>query len=82
MTVSRQGASSAIDCVSEFNQYQDGAWFLPVQSDVATNITSGVLKFADCVALCPAASDCQFVTYDYVAKTCTVRSGASVVYEG
>lgn len=81
-TIARLGASSALDCVSEFCQYEDGAWFLPLQSDIATNVTSNVATFADCVAMCTAGSTCQFVTYDYRARTCTVRNGADVVYEG
>ena len=81
-TISRDGASTSVDCVAEFGQYQDGAWYLPLQSDIATNVSSDVQSFAECVALCPASSDCQFVIYDYVAKSCTARSGAPVVYEG
>lgn len=81
-TISREGASSSVDCVAEFGQYQDGAWYLPLQSNVSTNVSSNVQTFADCVALCPASSTCQFVTYDYVDKACTVRSGAPVIYEG
>lgn len=81
-TVSRDGASTSVDCLAEFCQYQDGAWYLPLQSDIATNVSLNVQTFADCVALCPASSSCQLVTYDYVAKSCTVRSGATVVYEG
>lgn len=81
-TVARWGATSSLDCLSEFYQLVDGAWFLPLQSDAATRVTQNVQLFADCVALCPAGSDCQFVMYDYMAKTCTVRFRDTIVYEG
>ena len=49
-----------------------------MSDDQKTNVTAGVNTFAACVALCPEGSDCQLVTYDYVAKTCTIRRGAPV----
>ena len=81
-TISRERASNSLDCVSEFMQLGDGAWWLPIQADNSTAVTPNVLTFAECVAQCPAGSDCQLVTYDYIKQTCTVRAGATVVYEG
>jgi hypothetical protein len=81
-TISRTGASSPIDCVSEYAQIVDMSWFLPLLSNVATTVTAGVQSFQACVDVCSAAPTCQFVTYDYVAKTCTVRNGAEVIYVG
>lgn len=66
----------------QFAQLIDASWFLPLQSAVSTVVVKDVGSFADCVALCKDGSDCQFVTYDYVAKTCTVRNNAAVVYMG
>lgn len=79
--LSKQGASSPGDCLTEFGQLIDGAWYLPLRSDVATFI-SDVQSFEACVALCQPNSQCQFVTYDYVAKTCTVRNGDKVIMKG
>ena len=77
-TISRERSTSSLDCLSEFAQLADGAWWLPVPEE-STNVTAGITTFADCVALCPAGSTCQLVTYDYLAKTCTVRYGATVI---
>lgn len=81
-TVARQGAISSIDCVSEYTQYVDGAWFLPVSSNVATTVTNNVDTFQACVDVCSRTASCQFVTYDYVNKSCTVRVAATVILTG
>lgn len=81
-TVSRTGASATVDCLSEYSQLLDSAWWLPLSSTGSTTVTQDVATFADCVALCTPSSMCQFVTYDYVAKDCLVRNAAEVVYEG
>lgn len=70
--VSPLGADSPYDCVSEFSQIADGAWYLPTTGNSAMNVTANVSTFAECVALC-VEPDCQYVTYDYLAKTCYVR---------
>ena len=72
--VSRPSASSPVDCLSEYSQLKDGAWFIPLASDVGTNITGNVTSFADCVTLCSADNAYQLVTYDYREKTCLVRA--------
>jgi hypothetical protein len=82
-TIARTGASLALDCLSEYSQLVDGSWFIPVDPDApSTTVTRDVNTFAECVALCPAGSNCQFVTYDYVAKTCSARNAAEVIYDG
>lgn len=81
-TISRQRDSTSLDCVSEFGQLTDASWFLPLQSDAGTTVAQNVAGFADCVALCQAGSDCQLVTYDYMAKTCTVRNGTTPEFTG
>jgi hypothetical protein len=80
-TISRQRASTSLDCVSEFGQLLDASWFLPLQSDAGTRVVQDVAVFADCVAMC-VGSDCQSVTYDYIDKTCTVRNGTTPTYLG
>jgi hypothetical protein len=72
-TVSRAAANSHVDCLSEYGQLKDGAWFLPLSSTEGTNVTTGVPTFADCVAVCSADKECQLLTYDYRARTCLVR---------
>lgn len=68
--------------LSEFGQLIDSAWYLPLTSDVSTVVTPNMQTFAECAALCEANSTCQFVTYDYNDKSCTVRNSATVVYTG
>ena len=80
-TIARLGATSSLDCLTEFAQLLDRSWFLP-DNGVSTNVTSDVATWADCVALCPSQSTCQYVTYNYRLRTCTVRLGSAVVLEG
>lgn len=80
-TVARPGAASSLDCLSEYSQLQDGSWWLPIADSTGVNVTAGVLTFASCVELCDQAR-CQLVTYDYVAKECSVRVVLDPVYEG
>jgi hypothetical protein len=63
-------------------QLVDMSWYLPLSSAVATTVAGGVTSFQQCVSMCTTAAKCMFVTYDYVAKTCTVRYGQEVVYQG
>lgn len=79
--VSRPAASSPVDCLSEFGQLKDGAWFLPLSSQVGTIVTDGITTFGDCVALCNTTS-CQMATYDYKAQTCTTRLTQPAEMEG
>jgi hypothetical protein len=80
-TISRVMASSSIDCLSEYAQTVDGAWYLPLTSSYGTNTSNGVPSFSACVDIC-SSIDCQLVTYDYVARTCTTRVSIAPTYEG
>lgn len=81
-TISRTGASVSVDCLAEYGQLLDGSWFIPLSPGPQVTITNDIKTFAECVALCPMDSTCQFVTYDYAAKTCSVRNTAEIIYEG
>lgn len=72
--VSPPGADSSWDCVAEFAQIVDSAWYLPTTGNTAMTATANVSTFAACVALC-TAPDCEYVTYDYRTNngTCYVR---------
>lgn len=80
-TMARAGAASSLECLSEYSQLQDGSWWLPLADSAGVNITAGVTTFDSCVRLCDQAL-CQLVTYDYVAKECSVRVALDPVYEG
>lgn len=75
------GADSSWDCVSEFAQLVDSAWYIPTTDNTAMNITANVSTFAECVALC-TEPDCEYVTYDYVQRICYVRIGYEPIYMG
>jgi hypothetical protein len=74
------GADSSWDCVSEFAQLSDAAWYIPTAGNTAMNVTTNIDTFVACVALCK--DDCEYVTYDYVARTCYVRIGYEPIYMG
>lgn len=80
-TIARLGALSPLDCLSEYAQLQDGAWYIPISGTAGVNVTKGVPRFADCVGLCDTAR-CQLLTYDYVAQECSFRISLDPVYEG
>jgi hypothetical protein len=80
-TVSRAGAAAATECLSEYSQMTDGAFYIPLSSDVGVTVTPSVTTFAECVNMCDQA-DCQLVTYDYKLQECSVRVSVAPVYEG
>ena len=55
--------------------------YLPITPNGVQN-TTNVLTFQACLALCDAATNCQYVTYDYRAKICSVRVSVTQVYVG
>jgi hypothetical protein len=62
ISVARTGASSGADCLAQFAQIEDLAWYLP-----ATGLTAvaSATTFDACALAC--TGDCQFVTFDYAA---------------
>lgn len=64
-SVARLGAETGADCLAEFAQIVDAAWWLPGANASAV---AGVSTFGDCVDAC--TGDCQFVTFDYNDNTC------------
>jgi hypothetical protein len=66
-SVARSLADSAADCLAEFAQIEDSAWYLGGTASM-TNVTDvDVTDFETCVAHCKADGNCQYVTYDYDA---------------
>jgi hypothetical protein len=51
-TVSRIGAATPIECLSEYLQVADGAYYLPLSSNEGVTALSGVASFADCITEC------------------------------
>lgn len=69
--VAREQAGSPADCLNEFAQIVDAAWYMGgvVQlTDVPGNVT-----FDACVGNCKADANCQYITYDYDASNCTKK---------
>lgn len=73
--VSRDNASASTDCLSKYAQIVDGSWYLPITPSGNVNYT-GINNFTGCLDQCDLTGEpnpCQYVTYDYVTKTCFVR---------
>jgi hypothetical protein len=68
--VARSRADSAADCLAEFAQIADAAWYMG-GSAALDNITASVSAntFGACVAACKGATDCQYVTYLYDTRS-------------
>jgi hypothetical protein len=79
--VARMGATSPVECLSEYSQIVDGNYFLPLSSNEGVTEVPNVANFSACVDLC-SSYDCQLVTYDYQTKNCSVRVSQAPVYEG
>ena len=74
-SVARTGAGSAADCLAEFAQIEDAAWFMG-GSVALSNITASLSAntFGACVDACQASPTCQYVTYDYDTQECFVKT--------
>lgn len=73
--VARAGADSPADCLAEFAQIADAAWYMG-GTVAMTNVTQsdGVTTFAGCVANCKADANCMYITFDYDASTCEKKT--------
>lgn len=64
-SVARSGADSPADCLAEFAQIEDSAWYLG-GAVALTNVTDvAVVDFDTCVAHCKGDAACQYVQFDY-----------------
>jgi len=63
--VARAGAASPAECLSEFAQISDTAFFMDGYAPMV-NVPNATL-WSDCIADCKADAGCQYVTYDYDA---------------
>jgi hypothetical protein len=66
--VARLGAESAADCLAEFAQMVDAAWYL--NGAVALAKDTSATTFDLCVKSCKDDDSCQFITYDYDTNEC------------
>lgn len=78
--VARIGADNAVDCLAEFTQHNDGAYYLPVLDVPGNLLTPNVTTFSDCVALCKEG--CSVVTYDYKTLECFTLTLRESTFEG
>jgi hypothetical protein len=84
-TVAPLGARGPQDCLAEFGQLLDAAWWLPTSSNtgmVVRGSADGINSFADCVATCTATARCQYITYDYSGGICYTRIAANPIFAG
>jgi hypothetical protein len=73
--VARLEAGSAADCLSEFAQIEDAAWYMGGAAAMAY-ITDTASSFDDCVAACKTSTDCQYITFDCNSNQCFMNAGA------
>jgi hypothetical protein len=66
-------ATSAVQCFTQYAQMSD-AWWLPTTGNTSMSILPGITSFSACVDACTNESTCQYLTYDYNADTCYVRT--------
>lgn len=73
--VARTGAASAADCLAEFAQIEDAAWYMAGDAALLTNVTDSVSSntFQACADFCKGSSTCQYITYDYETSQCFVK---------
>jgi len=82
--ISKDNASSSVDCLSKYAQIYDGAWYIPSTPN-ATNTTTNIANFQACLDQCdlqPSTDPCQYVTYNYETTTCVVRYSVNQIYVG
>jgi hypothetical protein len=78
--VSRLGAESLGDCLAEFAQVGDTAWYMGGDVTMTPVLVSDGdidLQFLDCVSKCTAAAKCQYITFDYTTGTCSMKAAGS-----
>jgi hypothetical protein len=71
--VARPGAASAADCLAEFAQIEDVAWYMGGPVAMAS---AGANTFEGCVSACQGDSACEYLTFDYVAQQCWLKKNA------
>lgn len=71
--VARTGAASPADCLAEFAQIVDAAWYMGGAVSL-TNATDSATTFDACVAACKASATCQYATFDYDSKQCFLKA--------
>jgi len=76
LSLTRAGASSAIECVAEFAQLGEDNWYLhgnATMKDVdATTLDA-------CVAVCRSAPSCQYTAFDYGNNKCQIKETSANV---
>lgn len=73
--VARAGADSPADCLAEFAQISDSAWYMG--GSAAMEAVSAASSFDTCVAACKAEDSCQYITFDYDTSACSMMKATS-----
>jgi hypothetical protein len=71
--VSRLTAASLGDCLAEFAQIEDNAWFL---GGAVAMTTTAAATFEDCVDGCKADANCMYLTFNYANSQCHKKLAA------
>jgi hypothetical protein len=80
--ISEPGATSENACLPEFTATEDGSWKLPADIGLinVTAMDKSIDTMEKCAAACAGgqfAAACQFVSYDYLTRTCYLRQAAA-----
>jgi hypothetical protein len=72
--VARLAADSAADCLAEFAQIVDAAWYLNGAVSLAKDASA--TTFDACVTACKGDDNCQFITFDYDTNECFKKAAS------
>jgi len=73
--VARVSARSLADCLAEFAQVDDLAWFMGGSVAMAPVEAN---SFEACVEDCKADAACQYLTFDYKTRRCSKKVAANI----
>lgn len=76
----RLEADNPVDCLAEFTQVVDGAFYVPAIDLPSNRYANNVTSFSDCVATC--GDGCALVTYDYLTNECWALYLTPSIFEG
>lgn len=79
LSLTRQGAGSATQCVAEFAQLEEQNWYLHGN---ATMFDVAATTLDTCVEACRSVSVCQYITFDYDNNKCQIKNTTADVASG
>jgi hypothetical protein len=72
--VTRMGAESADDCLTEFAQLTPLAW--QMGGSVSLEEQYGIKAIEECATTCSNFPRCQYLTFDYATQKCYIKTAS------